>query len=57
MVADAGSRDGNGVLTDRLAPDGQRFAVLPSEVAADGKGSVHATFLLNFFDDLHRRLP
>ena len=40
-----------------LAPDGQRFAVLPSEVAADGKGSVHATFLLNFFDELLGRLP
>ncbi len=39
-----------------LAPDGQRFAVLPSEVAEEGKGSVHATFLLNFFDELHRRL-
>ena len=37
-------------------PRGQRFAVLPSEVAAEGKGSVHATFLLNFFDELHRRL-
>ena len=40
-----------------LAPDGKRFAVLPSEVAADEKGSVHATFLLNFFDELDRRLP
>ena len=40
-----------------LAPDGQRFAVLPIEVVADIKGSVHATFLLNFFDELQRRLP
>ena len=40
-----------------LAPDGKRFAVLPSEVVAGEKGSVHATFLLNFFDELHRRLP
>ena len=40
-----------------LAPDGQRFAVLPSTEVADSKGSVHATFLLNFFDELQRRLP
>ena len=40
-----------------LAPDGKRFAVLPSEVVADEKGSVHATFLLNFSDELRRRLP
>ena len=40
-----------------LAPDGKRFAVLPSAVVADEKGSLHATFLLNFFDELHRRLP
>ena len=39
-----------------LAPDGKRFAVLPSE-AADEKGSVHATFLLNFADELRRRVP
>ena len=40
-----------------LAPDGKRFAVLPRDVVTDEKGSVHATFLLNFFDELHRRLP
>jgi hypothetical protein len=40
-----------------LAPDGKRFAILPREVVADEKGSVHATFLLNFFDELQRRLP
>ena len=39
-----------------LAPDGKRFAVLPSE-AADEKGSVHTTFLLNFFEELRRRVP
>ena len=40
-----------------LAPDGTRFAVLPRDAAADEKGSVHATFILDFFDELHRRLP
>jgi Tol biopolymer transport system component len=40
-----------------LAPDGKRFAILPREAVADEKGSVHATFLLNFFDELQRRLP
>ena len=40
-----------------LAPDGTRFAILPRDVVAPETGSVHATFLLNFFDELHRRLP
>lgn len=41
-----------------LAPDGKRFAVFPiPEAAAPGKGSVHVTFLLNFFDELQRRIP
>jgi dipeptidyl aminopeptidase/acylaminoacyl peptidase len=40
-----------------LAPDGRRFAALPRDTAPDQKGSVHVTFLLNFFDELHRRLP
>jgi serine/threonine-protein kinase len=41
-----------------LAPDGKRFAVFPMpETAEPGKGSVHVTFLLNFMDDLKRKLP
>ncbi|HLN01698.1 MAG TPA: protein kinase, partial [Bryobacteraceae bacterium] len=41
-----------------LAPDGKRFAVFAiPEAAAPGKGSVHVTFLLNFFDELRRRIP
>jgi hypothetical protein len=49
---------GNTNLT--LAPDGKRFAVFPiPEAAGPGpeKGSVHVTFLLNFFDELRRRAP
>jgi len=41
-----------------LAPDGKRFAVIPRpEATSEQKGSVHATFLLNFFDELRRRVP
>jgi len=43
--------------TSTLAPDGQRFAVLPRpEVTGEPKGSVHVTVLLNFFDELRRRV-
>jgi len=39
-------------------PDGKRFAVLTlPETAAGEKGSVHVTMLLNFFDELKRRIP
>jgi len=41
-----------------LAPDGKRFAVIGEPEAGEpGKGSVHATFLLNFMDDLKRKMP
>jgi serine/threonine-protein kinase len=41
-----------------LAPDGKRFAVFPRSDASDErKGSVHVTVLLNFFDELTRRIP
>ena len=41
-----------------LAPDGKRFAVFPRpEATGEQKGSVHVTVLLNFFDDLRRRVP
>ena len=35
-----------------LAPDGKRFAVFES-----GEGNVHVTFLLNFLDELRRKVP
>jgi Tol biopolymer transport system component len=48
----------NGIKNLDLAPDGKRFAVFPLPEAKDqGKGSVHVTFLLNFFDELRRRVP
>jgi len=41
-----------------LAPDGKRFAVFPRpEATGEQKGSVHVTVLLNFFDELRRRVP
>ncbi len=47
-----------GVPNLDLAPDGKRFAVFPRpEAAGEQKGSVHVTVLLNFFDELRRRVP
>jgi serine/threonine-protein kinase len=41
-----------------LAPDGKRFAVLTTpEFTGAEKGSVHVILLLNFFDELKRRIP
>jgi len=43
---------------DALHPDGKRFAVCPvPETAPEEKGNAHVTFLLNFGDELRRRLP
>ena len=47
-----------GLLNLDLAPDGKRFAVLYSpERAGIAKGSVHVTMMLNFFDEVKRRIP
>ena len=41
-----------------LTPDGKRFAVFPRpDATGEQKGSVHVTVLLNFFDELRRRVP
>lgn len=41
-----------------IAPDGKRFAVVPQADAAQEKqGNLHATFLLNFADEVRRRVP
>jgi hypothetical protein len=41
-----------------IAPDGKHFAILPwnDPISAQG-ASLHATFLVNFFDELRRRVP
>jgi Tol biopolymer transport system component len=47
-----------GTLNLDLAPDGKRFAVFALPEAVPGaKRSVHVTMLLNFFDELKRRIP
>ncbi|MGD1093901.1 MAG: protein kinase [Bryobacteraceae bacterium] len=47
-----------GSLNLALAPDGKRFAVTDMpEATGPEKGSAHVTFLLNFFDELRRRVP
>ena len=47
-----------GIWNLDLAPDGKRFAVFPRpEATGEQKGSVHVTVLLNFFDELRRRVP
>jgi serine/threonine protein kinase len=41
-----------------LAPDGKRFAVFPRpESTGEQRGSIHVTVLLNFFDEVRRRVP
>jgi serine/threonine-protein kinase len=48
---------GMGTLMD-VAPDGKRFAVFALGTQTEAaKGSAHVTFLLNFFDELKRRVP
>jgi len=39
-----------------LHPDGKHFAVFPREQFAETKGNLHAMFLLNFVDELQRRV-
>jgi serine/threonine-protein kinase len=39
-----------------IAPDGKRFAVFAAPKEDQAKGSVHVTMLLNFFDELRRKL-
>jgi serine/threonine-protein kinase len=41
-----------------LAPDGKHIAALmPAEAPEDKKATNHVTLLLNFFDELRRRVP
>jgi hypothetical protein len=39
-----------------VAPDGKRVVIFPRPAEAKNEGSLHATFLLNFFDELRRRI-
>jgi hypothetical protein len=40
-----------------LAPDAKRVLSMPRFSDSDDKGSVHVELLLNFFDELRRRIP
>jgi eukaryotic-like serine/threonine-protein kinase len=57
-LSDQQLHDVSGFLNYDLAPDGKRFAIMPElKAPTEEKGSVHMTFLLNFFDELRRRAP
>ncbi len=45
-----------GLMNLDLAPDGRRFAILDPAGASPETGSVHVTVLLNYFDELKRRV-
>jgi len=51
---DSATRSDTRVERFDLMPDGKRVVMIP---AAEQKEATHATFLLNFMDDLRRRLP
>jgi len=40
-----------------FSPDGKRLAVFVADDANGEKPITHLTFLLNFFDDLRRKMP
>jgi len=40
-----------------LAPDGKRFVAFPAPETSGEKVNLHATFVLNFFDEMKRRMP
>ena len=40
-----------------IAPDGKRVVMFPRPMEAKAEGTLHANFLLNFFDDVRRRVP
>jgi serine/threonine-protein kinase len=40
-----------------IAPDGKRVIMFPQPAADAPTGNLHATFLLNFFDEIRRKIP
>jgi hypothetical protein len=40
-----------------VTPDGTRVVVIPRPTETPPEGSLHATFLRNFFDEMRRRIP
>jgi Tol biopolymer transport system component len=49
-------RDGVRLNFD-VTPDGKRVVVFPRPAETRSEGTLHATFLLNFFDEVRRRIP
>ena len=49
-------RTGNARNFD-ISPDGTRAVVFPRPQEGEAQGSLHATLLLNFFDEVRRRIP
>jgi serine/threonine-protein kinase len=49
-------RDGVRLNFD-ISPDGKRAVVFPMPTETRTEGSLHATFLLNFLDEVRRRIP
>ena len=45
------------ITSDAKGPDGPRVIMFPQPVAETSTGNLHATFLLNFFDELRRKVP
>ena len=46
-----------GISVYDLAPDGKRIAAILAGGEAGGETPTHLTFLLNFFDELRRKVP
>jgi hypothetical protein len=40
-----------------VSPDGKRVVAFPRVQEQNTQGSLHVTVLLNFFDELRRRIP
>ena len=40
-----------------ISPDSKRVIMFPQPVSETSTGNLHATFLLNFFDELWRKVP
>lgn len=58
LLSDKQLQSISGVLNYDVAPDGKRLAVLPVQDAPAGDtGNARVTFLLNFFDELRRKVP
>jgi len=55
LLADFGTV---GIATYDVAPDGKRIAaIVPAETAGGQQARNHVIFLMNFFDELRRRVP